>query len=62
MQNIWNLEGQRLLECLNKDILSRPTLEIPDPYKKFYINTYFSKDVMGAVLLQVDVSEEATKS
>ena len=62
MQNIWNLEGQRLLEWLNTDILSRPTLEIPDPYIKFYINTYFSKDGMRAVLLQSDVSWKAVNS
>ena len=41
MQNLWNLEYQRLLERLNKDILSGPTLAIPDPYRRLYINTYW---------------------
>ena len=37
MQNIWSIEDQRLLERLKKDILSGPTLAIPDPYRRFYI-------------------------
>ena len=61
MQNIWNPEGQRLIERLKKDILSGPTLSRPDPYRRFYIKIYWSKHGMGAVLLKPDVSEEAIK-
>ena len=62
MQNIWNTEDQSLMERLKKDILSGPTLSIPDPSRRFYINTDWSKDRMGAVLLQEYVSEESGKS
>ena len=49
------------MEWLNKDILSGPTSAIPDPSRSFYIKTYWYKDVMGAVFLQVDVSVEIRK-
>ena len=52
MQNLWNLEYQ---------ILSRPTLSMPYPYRRFYIKIDWSKNGMGAVLMQADVSEEARK-
>ena len=42
--------------------LSGPTLSRPDPYRRFYIKTYWSKDGMGSVLLQAYISEEAIKS
>ena len=57
----WNPEDQRLMERLNKDILSGPTLARPDPSRRFYIKIDWSKDKMGAVLLQADVSKEAIK-
>ena len=59
MHNLFNTEEQRFLEKLNKDILSGPTLVRPYPSRMFYIKTYWSKDVMVAVLLKADVSEEA---
>ena len=62
MQNIWNIEDQMLLERLKKDVLLGPTLEIPDPSKRFYIKTDRSTYGMGAVILQSDVSEEARNS
>ena len=62
MQNLWNPENQGLLEQFKKDILSVPNLEKLDPYRSFYIKTDWFKDGMGAVLLQVDVSEEAINS
>ena len=62
MQNLWNPEDQKLLEMLKKDILSGPTLVILNSSRRFYINIDWSKDLIGAVLLQVDVSEEARKS
>ena len=61
IQNLCNPEGQRLLELLNKYILSGPTLEKPEPSRRLYIKTDWYKDGMGAVLLQEDVSEEARK-
>ena len=51
MQNLWNLDGQRLLERLKKYILSGPILARPDPSRWFYIKKYWSKDGMGEVLL-----------
>ena len=61
MQNLCNLYDQRLLERLKRDILSGPTLARPDLSKSFYIHTDWYKGVMGVVLLQADVSEEARK-
>ena len=62
MQNLWNPEDQSLLERLNTDTLSVPTLVRPEPSIRFYIKTYWSKDGMGMVLLQEDVSSEARNS
>ena len=62
MQKLWNIEYQISLKRLKKCILSGPTLARPDPTRMFYIKTYFSKDIMGAVLLQSDVSEEVINS
>ena len=42
--------------------LSGPTLERPDPYRRFYIKSDWYKNGIGAVLLQEDVSEEARNS
>ena len=54
MQNLWTPDDQMLLELINKYIVSGPTLERPDPYLRFYIKTYWSKDLMVVVLLQAD--------
>ena len=62
MQNLWNPENQRLLERLKKDILPETTLARLYSSRRFYIKTYWSKYLMGVVLLQSDVSEEAIKS
>ena len=51
-----------LLERLKKLSVSGPTLERPYPSKRFYINTYWSKDGTVSVILQVYVSEEEIKS
>ena len=61
MQNLCNPQDQMLLERLKRDILSGPTLARPDPSRKLYIKTDWSKGAMGMVLLQADVSEEARK-
>ena len=47
MQNLWNIEHQKLLERLKKDIVSGPTSTIPDPFIMFYIKTDWPKDGMG---------------
>ena len=62
MQNLWNIEDQRLLECLNKYILSGPTLARPYPYIRFYIKIYWYKYGMLEVLLQADILVEAINS
>ena len=51
LQNLWNLEDQRLLERLKKYILSGPTLVRPDPSRMFYTKTDWYKYGMGEVLL-----------
>ena len=50
------------MERPKKEILAGPTLEIPDPSQRFYIKTDWSKDGMGAVILQADESAEARTS
>ena len=56
IQNLCNPEDQILLEWLKKDILEGPTLAIPDPSRRLYIKTDWYNYVMGAVILQADVS------
>ena len=62
MQNLWTPDDQRLLGLLSKDIVSRPTLEIPDPSQRFYIKTCWSKYRMEEVIVQADNSLEAINS
>ena len=50
------------MERLNKEILSGTTLARTDPSIRFYIKIDWSKDGMGEVLFQENVSEEAIKS
>ena len=59
MQNLWNLEDQKLLERLKKDNLSGPSLSRPYPSIRLYIMTDWSEDGMGAVPMQADVSGES---
>ena len=62
MQNLWNLEEQRLLETLKKFILSGPTLARPNRSRRFYIKTYCSKYGMSVVIMQEYDSVEARNS
>ena len=62
MQNLLTPEEQILLERLKDDIMAGPMLVRPEPYRRFYMDTDLSKDVMGGVLLKSDDSLEATKS
>ena len=61
IQNLWNIEDQRLLERLKKEISSGPNLARSYPSRRLYINTDWYKDGMEILLLQADVSEEARK-
>ena len=61
MQNLWNPEYQKLMRHSKKDTSSGPNLALPDLSRRFYISIDWSKDVMGAVFLQADVSAEARK-
>ena len=59
MDKLWGKEEDELLQKLKDDIISGPMLARPDPARRFYIKTDWSKDGMGAVLLQAENSEEA---
>ena len=43
IHNLRDPENQRLIERLNKDILSGTNLSISDPSIRFYIKIYWSK-------------------
>ena len=62
IQNLRNTEYHRLPEHLKKNILLGSNLSRPDPYRRFYIKTDWSKDGMGVVILQADISAESRKS
>ena len=62
MQNLWTTDDQRLTKGLNKDIVSGPTLAIPEPSQSFFIKIDCLKDIMVVVLLQVDESVETLNS
>ena len=62
IQNLWNPNDQRLLEWFKKYIVSGPSLSRPYPYLRLYISTYWSKDGIGVVLLQVDDSSDSRNS
>ena len=47
MYNLWTPKDQRLLEWLKQYIVSGHTLVRPEPYKRLYINIYWSNEGMG---------------
>ena len=59
MASLWTSECDDLLTILKRDVLIRPVLSCLDQRRSFYVKTDWIKDGMGAVLLQVDDSEEA---
>ena len=61
MQRFCTTEDQRLLVRINEDIRSGSTLEIPDPYQRFYINTEWYTKYMGAVIIKNKKSVEVRK-
>ena len=50
---------QKLLDELREDVLSEPVLARPDPDRRFYLKTDWSKHGMGATLLQAEDTPEA---
>jgi hypothetical protein len=51
----WLPEHDTLFKELIKEVVHGPTLQRPDPSRRFYVKTDWSKDGIGAVLLQPDV-------
>ena len=50
------------MERLKWGIMTGSMLERPYPYRIFYIKTDWSKNGMGAVIIQADKSVEARKA
>eukprot|EP00957_Ditylum_brightwellii_P061564 4671783-Ditylum_brightwellii.AAC.1 len=59
MTQLWSKECEELLRQLKEDVIKGPMLARPDPTRRFYLKTDWSKNGMGAVLLQADDSPEA---
>ena len=59
MASLWTSECDDFLTSLKRDVLIRPVLPCLDQRRSFYAKPDWIKDGMGAVLLQVDDSEEA---
>ena len=51
--------NEELLEKLKSEITTGPVLKRPNHNRRFFLKTDWSKDGMGAVLLQAEVTEEA---
>jgi len=62
MTSLWTSEHETLLEDLKANVLARPTLARPDNSCHYYLKTYWSKDKMGAVLVQADDSPESREA
>lgn len=58
----WTESDNKLLEELKMDILKEPILQRPNPNLRFYLKTDWSKNAMGAALLQPAPSAEALES
>ena len=54
MRSCWTAADQELLQELGAEILKKPILKRPDFNRRFYLKTDWSKDYMGAALLQAD--------
>jgi hypothetical protein len=54
----WKDEDDQLLEELKDAILSFPILRRPNPELRFYLKTDWSKNAMGAALLQPDQDDQ----
>ena len=58
----WDDKCEELLDQLKKDIIKGPVLKRPNPKRRFYLKTDWSKEGMGGVLLQADTTEEAEEA
>ena len=54
MVSLWTPECQAVLTWMKESILKGLMLVRPNPARRFYLKTDWSKDVIGAVLLQAD--------
>ena len=59
---LWTPAHSNLLEALKSEILSGPVLARPDAERRFYVKTDWSKDGIGAVLLQASTDTEAIEA
>ena len=51
-RGFWSSQHTALLEELKNEILSKPTLARPDPFRRFYLKTDWSKLALAAALCQ----------
>ena len=58
LEKEWKEEDDKLLEELKAAILSFPILRRPNPELRFYLKTDWSKNAMGAALLQPDQDDQ----
>jgi hypothetical protein len=58
-KGFWLPEHTKLLRELIEDVIEGPSLQRPDASRRFYVKTDWSKDGIGAVLLQADASDES---
>ena len=55
----YKLTNDEHLDALKKAILEGPILKRPNPNRRYYLKSDWSKWAQGAVLLQADITEEA---
>jgi RNase H-like domain found in reverse transcriptase/Integrase zinc binding domain/Reverse transcriptase (RNA-dependent DNA polymerase) len=55
-KGFWLPEHERLFRELIEEVIRGPTLQRPDPSRRYYVKTDWCKDGIGAVLLQPDTS------
>ena len=58
----WTKDCEEALDRLKKALISGPVLKRPNPKRRFYLKTDWSKIAMGGCLLQPEVTEEAEES
>ena len=59
MTTLWQQAHDTILAQLKNDIIAGPVLARPDPSRRFYLKMDWSKEKMGAVLLQADTTPPA---
>ena len=58
MTQLWTQQHSDLLTELKTEVIAGPVLARPDPKRRFYVKTDWSKNKMGTVLCQADPSAE----